>query len=141
MALSTDQLTELLSEPHVTVIAIPREGRAPLATPVWYDRNADGELWIVVERDSAKARLLAVGAQASLCIERERPTVRYATAEATVARIEAAQSSDEATLAHRYLPTEAADGYLAQVNSMDRDLVTIAFTVDRWIGLDMGSFS
>lgn len=139
MALSTEHLTELLSEPHVAVVAIPREGRAPLATPVWYDRNDDA-LWIVVERESVKARLLAVGSSASLCIERTTPSVRYATAEASVVRVEDAGSDDEATLARRYLPGPAADAYIAQVGAMGRNLVKVTFAVDRWIGLDMGSF-
>src|SRR5262245_56790498 len=67
-----------LRDRRVGVLAIPRNGRAPLATPVWYD--FDGERFrIQVEASSAKAKLLgrSTTLPVTLTIQSEAPPYRY----------------------------------------------------------------
>ena len=74
------RLDAFLRHRRVGVLAMPREGRAPLATPIWYDW--DGRVVrMQVETTSTKARLLARAGGSlpvSLTVQSELPPYRYA---------------------------------------------------------------
>ena len=54
-------LDRFLRQRRVAVLAIPRPGRSPLTTPVWFDWDGT-RFRVQVERGSAKAKALAGGA-------------------------------------------------------------------------------
>ncbi len=55
MTMSPEERSAFLAEDgHVGVIAIEREGRAPLSVPLWYRYVPRGEVWAWIQRGSAK---------------------------------------------------------------------------------------
>ena len=73
-----------LSGVHVGILAVERDGRAPLAVPIWYDYEPGGELLIWIRRDTAKDTAIRKAGRLSLVVQDENPPYRYVTAEGPV---------------------------------------------------------
>lgn len=100
---------------RVAVIAIPRAGRSPLATPVWYDFDG-ARFRIQVEATSAKARAFA-GAESlpvSLTVQSEVPPYRYAVVHGRATLRPNDQPGLRRTLARRYFGRLVGDMYVAE---------------------------
>jgi nitroimidazol reductase NimA-like FMN-containing flavoprotein (pyridoxamine 5'-phosphate oxidase superfamily) len=107
-------LDRFFRQRRVAVLAIPRPGRSPLATPVWFDWDG-ARFRVQVEAGSAKARALAGGAPVpvALTVQSEVPPYRYAV----VHGVATLRPNDEAglrrRLARRYFGRWAGDLYVA----------------------------
>ena len=55
--MTTEQREEFLADLHVGILSIQRDGKGPLALPIWY-RYDEGQVVIHMGRDSVKAKLL-----------------------------------------------------------------------------------
>jgi len=133
-------LDRFLRDRRVAVLAIPRDGKAPLTTPIWYDW--DGMVFrLQVDDTSAKAKRIAkLGtASVSLTIQSEVPPYRYAVVygQATLGPSEDPQLRTR--VARRYFGRVAGDQYVAQETSAGRGesgLRVITITVDRVVSHD-----
>src|SRR6202011_5356399 len=54
---------------HVGVVAVARDGEAPLAAPVWYSYEPGGDVVFVFESASEKIKLFEAEGQATLCVQ------------------------------------------------------------------------
>lgn len=100
---------------RVAVLAIPRVGKAPLTTPVWYD--FDGHRFrIQVEAGSAKAKVLsrAEETEVSLTVQSEVPPYRYAVVYGPARMKPCDDPGLRKKLAHRYFGKIAGDMYVQQ---------------------------
>ena len=93
LAMTKDERESFLAGLHVGVISIPEPGRGPLTTPIWYDYQPGGEVWVITDRDSRKGKLLEVGKRISLCAQTEAPPYQYVSVEGPIVAIEAAGGS------------------------------------------------
>ena len=71
LKMTREEREAFLAGLHVGIISIAEAGRGPLAVPIWYGYAPGGDLWIVTEGDSRKAKLLSTRS-ASACAFRPR---------------------------------------------------------------------
>lgn len=126
-----------LSGVHVGVLAVERDGRAPLAVPVWYDYEPGGEILIWIQRDTAKDRAIRKAGRFSFSVQSEALPYRYVTAEGPVTSMDSAPTRAEALrITRRYLPEARAvayvDGSLGEISLMVR------MRPERWLSNDQG---
>ena len=134
--MTTSQREAFLEDLHVGVISIARTGAPPLAAPVWYTYEPDGDVVFVFESDSEKVRRLEVAGEASLCVQNESMPYMYVTVEGPVV-LGATDDDVERLLAHRYLGEEIGDMYLETTASTVSRVVRL--TPARWRTVDYTS--
>ena len=118
---------------HVGVLAVERDGEAPMAAPVWYRYAPGGDVELVTSSESVKAALLGVAGRASLCVQDERPPYRYVTVSGPVT-LSPAAAADIVDLAVRYLGEAQGPAYAATLDGIDDTLVRL--TPERWFTSD-----
>ena len=104
-----------LRDRRVAVLAIPRAGRSPLATPVWYDYDGT-QFCVQVEGTSAKARAFA-GSEAlpvALTIQSEAPPYRYAVVHGRATLGPNVSAGLRRRLARRYFGRIGGDLYVGE---------------------------
>ena len=67
LTMSSSERELFLSALHVGIISIPRATKGPLTVPIWYDYQPGGEVWVITDTDSIKAKLLTKASRISLC--------------------------------------------------------------------------
>jgi PPOX class probable F420-dependent enzyme len=107
-------LDRFLRQRRVAVLAIPRPGRSPLATPVWFDWDGT-RLRVQVERASAKARALASDGPVAvaLTVQSEVPPYRYAVIHGRARLRPNDEPGLRRRLARRYFGRWVGDLYVA----------------------------
>ena len=137
-ALSQQEKETFLSELHVGVLAIAREGRGPLTAPIWYCYAPGESLWIMIGRDSRKAKLLRVGTRVSLCAQQETSPYAYVTVEGPVERVEEGTLEDLQELATRYLGEEGGKAYAEQMTDQTPagSGLTVTIRPATWLAVD-----
>jgi nitroimidazol reductase NimA-like FMN-containing flavoprotein (pyridoxamine 5'-phosphate oxidase superfamily) len=106
----TEQVAAFLARPWVTVLAVAASGRGPLAVPVWYALNADGQPWFVTSKASPKARLIETAGRITLTMQREALPYAYVSLEGA-ATLATARFADLQEVARRYLGKTEGDAY------------------------------
>lgn len=133
--MSESERETFLADLHVGVLAIPRASGAPLTAPIWYDYQPGGEIWVLIGRDSLKAKLLSEGKGVTLVAQQEALPYAYVSVEGTVSEIRAAdKSSDTLSIATRYLGTEMGASY-AEANA-DNESLRVSIRPERWFTVD-----
>lgn len=123
-----------LSDVRVGILAIERDGKGPLALPVWHQYE-QGEIVIMMGDDSAKARLLRRAGRATFTVQDERPPYRYVSVEGPVTLT--SESHDVTDLAIRYLGPDLGRQYAAANPPSDATAV-VRLTPERWLTCDYG---
>jgi PPOX class probable F420-dependent enzyme len=133
LVMSEAERRAFLREPRVGIIAISRDGRGPLAVPVWF-RYADGEIRVWMERDSAKHRALRRAGRFTLVVQSERMPYKYVSVEGPVID-DLPPSRDEAeAIAGRYLAPADAAGYVR--SALGETSVLVRMRPERWLSND-----
>ena len=140
MSMDARTLDRFLRARRVAVLAIPRDTRPPLVTPIWYDYDG-ARFRIQVEATSAKAKLLARSAATavSLVVQSEVPPYRYAIAYGSARVHPAGDAVLRRAVARRYFGRLAGDAYVAQEDAAGRyaaDLRIIEVTPERFVTHD-----
>lgn len=128
-----------LAEPHIAALSVSAgPDRGPLTLPIWYQYRPGGEVWVLTEARSRKARLIEVAGRFSLMVERRVPTNRYVSVEGPVSRT--VPGTDELLLeiTERYLPPERVAGYLEFAHRELGEQVAIYLRPERWLTADLG---
>lgn len=140
MALSKDEREQFLAEPHIAALSVSAGvGRGPLTVPIWYQYAPGGEPWVMTGAGSRKVKLIEAAGCFSLMVERTEPTLRYVAVDGAVSRIEPGTEELHAELAHRYLPPERAERFLAYAAAELGEQVVIYLRPQHWISADMGA--
>ncbi len=128
---------EFLAGAHVGAVAVDRPGRAPLATPVWYDYAPGGDVLIWTDRGTVKERLFREAGRFSLCAQDEKPPYRYVTAEGSVVEIDRAPTEEEALrITGRYLPADEAARWVE--DNLGADALLVRMRPEKWLSADYG---
>jgi nitroimidazol reductase NimA-like FMN-containing flavoprotein (pyridoxamine 5'-phosphate oxidase superfamily) len=139
LAMTKDEREGFLAGLHVGVISIPESGRGPLTTPIWYDYQPGGEVWVITDRDSRKGKLLKVGTRISLVAQTETLPYQYVSVEGPVVAVEPASSDEHARpMAERYLGKELGAQYVAATGAEReaRGSVVVRMRPERWLTVD-----
>lgn len=108
-------LDAFLRNRRIAVLAIPRPGRSPLTTPVWYDYTG-AHFSVQVEATSAKAKAFAGAADlpVSLTVQSEVPPYRYAVVHGRATLRGATEPGLRRRLARRYFGRLGGDLYVSE---------------------------
>jgi PPOX class probable F420-dependent enzyme len=134
VTMSQEEREAFLAGVHVGVLTVvAREGRGPLAIPVWYGYSPGGVVSVTTGATSRKARAIAAAGRFSLCAQDEAPPYKYVTVEGP-AVIGPAELADRAAIARRYLGADGGDAFIAANPSADA--VVIRMTPEHWQAAD-----
>ncbi len=135
--MTVEERETFLAELHVGIISIADGRRGPLTLPIWYDYEPGGELRIITDEKSKKAKLLDQSGRFSLCAQTEAAPYKYVSVEGAITSTRPADfEGDLRPMAHRYLGTELGNAY-AEANTVQGQVV-ISMRPDRWRTTDYG---
>jgi PPOX class probable F420-dependent enzyme len=132
--MTTDEREAFLADLHVGVLSIQRDGKGPLAVPIWYQYE-DGDVIISMSGDSVKATLLRRHGRASLTVQNETPPYQYVMVEGPVTLTP--HDRGILSMATRYLGDEAGRAY-AEQNPRTETSVIARLRPERWLTTDYG---
>ncbi len=135
--MSKSEREQFLSQPHVGVISIEAEGRAPVTVPIWYSYEPGGHLKVLTGVNSKKTKLLQAAGRFSLCVQRERLPYQYVSVEGPILESRPAElERDTRPMAHRYLGPAMGDDY---VEGGDGESLCFVMEPKRWSSVDYGA--
>ena len=118
IAMTREEREAFLADVHVGVIGIARRDRGPVTVPIWYGYEPGGDLWILIESGSWKARLLERAGRFSLCVQSESPPYKFVSVEGPIVSSEPSViERDETTMALRYLGKEMSSVYIETIKN------------------------
>jgi PPOX class probable F420-dependent enzyme len=136
LAMSKSEREAFLAATHVAVISIARNGRGPLAVPVWYRYEPGGPIKFVTGGKSQKADLIRRAGRLSLCVQTETPPYQYVSVEGPATIGEPDFEPDVRQVAIRYLGKEMGEAYLKMTAEEHVGAVLVTLTPERWLSVD-----
>ena len=137
--LSAHDREQFLAEPHIAALSVSDgPGRGPLTVPIWYQYQPGGEVWILTEATSRKARLIEAAGRFTLMVDRVTPTTRYVSVEGPVTRTIPGTDELRREIAERYLRPEQAEAYLKLAEAEFDAEIAIYLRPERWLSSDLG---
>jgi PPOX class probable F420-dependent enzyme len=115
MPLSTSELDQFLSEPHIAIVATAGPTGKPHAMPIWYFWR-DGKVLFHTGGDSKKMRNLRSNPEVSVVIDTKTAPYKVAVVEGTAAELPGDPALAREIAIH-YLGQQQGEAYLA--NSHD----------------------
>lgn len=118
LRMSPEERDAFLSEVRVATVAVPADGRAPIATPVWYRYEPGGCLHFICEPSGEKGSRMQVGTAIAVSVQDFSTNLAegYVTVEGVVEEIDVAGGRDElARLAERYYGPEGGPLYMSAI--------------------------
>ena len=146
MAMTKDQREAFLAAPRVAVLNVPREGRGPLSSPVWYDFDpgiTEAPVWFLTQTTSIKGKLLKEGLRVSLTVQTETIPYAYVSIEGPVVSIEPYDfDADLLPMAVRYRGEEGGRAYVERAKAAPRErpasetCIKVSMRPEEWLSLD-----
>jgi nitroimidazol reductase NimA-like FMN-containing flavoprotein (pyridoxamine 5'-phosphate oxidase superfamily) len=139
MALSVEEREEFLAQAHIGALSVvERPDRAPLTIPIWYQYIPGGELWVLTQPGSRKARAIDAAGRFSLMVQRSEPTTRYVSVEGPVTRTLPGSPERSLEMAERYLSPEKAAGFVEYERTQLGEQVVVFLRPEHWLSADLG---
>jgi nitroimidazol reductase NimA-like FMN-containing flavoprotein (pyridoxamine 5'-phosphate oxidase superfamily) len=133
--MTAEERMAFLAGEHVGVLAIERDGRAPLAVPVWYDYEPGGDILIWIERDTVKDKLIKAAGRFSFAVHDDTQPYKYVTAEGpVVANGERPTKEQALRIVRRYAPEEEAVRYVS--SALGERSVLVRMRPEKWLSND-----
>lgn len=133
--MTSDAREKFLAEPRVGTYVVARDGRAPLAVPIWYDYSPGGDLRVWMDRGTLKERLLRKAGRFSLSVQDEHRPYRYVTVEGPASWNEAPSSADVTPIAARYLDDAEVAVYVQ--HALSPTSVLVHLQPEHWLSSDL----
>ncbi len=116
--MTPEEVDQYLQLPHVAVLSASREGRGPIASPIWYD-YVDGDVRIVTARDSVHGRAIQRTGWATLTVRSEEygddhTVERYANVEGPISFADEDITPVVTAMRRRYYTGTRADEWIAR---------------------------
>ena len=122
--MSSSERERFLSALHVGIISIPRATKGPLTVPIWYDYQPGGEVWVITDADSIKAKLLTKASRIQYVSVEGPFTTRPSTQEELLA------------MAVRYLGEEQGQAYAENSAGGGEGSIVVAIAPETWFSVD-----
>jgi len=136
LVMTAEERETYLSGVHVGVLAVEREGRAPLAVPIWYDYQG-GEILLWMERDTVKDRSIRKAGRFSLVAQSESVPYKYVTVEGPVIASDLPPTREQAlAITRRYLPEPDAVAYVD--GALGEKALLVRMRPEKWLSNDQG---
>ena len=135
--MTVEEREAFLADLHVGILSIAREGKGPLALPIWY-LVEDGDVIIGMSGTSLKAKLLRKAGRATMTVQTEAPPYQYVMVEGPVAVL--SEQRDDFEMASRYLGPELGRWY-ADNNASTEGSVLVRLTPEQWLTGDFSKMS
>lgn len=133
--MTVEEREAFLAGTHVGVLSIAREGKGPIALPIWYAFR-DGEVLMTMSGSSVKAELLRKRGRATLTAQQETVPYQYVMVEGPVTL--AHEDFDTAEMAVRYLGPEMGRWYVENTPRTP-DSVVVHLRPEQWLTVDYGN--
>lgn len=137
MSLEPEVAQSFLAEPHVAVLAVEHDGHAPVAVPVWYGYEPGGDVLVITETDSFKARLLRAAGRGTVVVDTVEPRVRWVAASCELVGERPVTDDERRRMAARYLPADQVEGYLEFAAGQIGAESVLVLRPTRWRGDDL----
>ena len=135
LTMSSSERERFLSALHVGIISIPRATKGPLTVPIWYDYQPGGELWVITDADSIKAKLLTKASRISLCAQTETAPYQYVSVEGPFTTRPSTQE-ELLAMAVRYLGEEQGQAYAENSAGGGEGSIAVAIAPETWFSVD-----
>ena len=123
--LTEKQREAFLAGVHVGVMSLPRKKLTPLTLPVCYGYEPGGEVIVIIEADSFKAKLVERAGRFSLCVQDETPPWVYVSVEGPVTGIDPGDiKRDMGPMFRRYLGDRRGKKYVDLLLSSPGEVYT-----------------
>lgn len=133
--MSSNERELFLSALHVGIISIPRATKGPLTVPIWYDYEPGGEVWVITDTDSIKAKLLTKASRISLCAQTETEPYQYVSVEGPFTTRPSTQE-ELLAMAVRYLGEEQGQAYAENSAGGGEGSIVVAIAPETWFSVD-----
>ena len=133
--MSSNERELCLSALHVGIISIPRATKGPLTVPIWYDYQPGGEVWVITDTDSIKAKLLTKASRISLCAQTETEPYQYVSVEGPFTTRPSTQE-ELLAMAVRYLGEEQGQAYAENSAGGGEGSIVVAIAPETWFSVD-----
>jgi hypothetical protein len=135
LTMSSSERELFLSALHVGIISIPRATKGPLTVPIWYDYQPGGEVWVITDTDSIKAKLLTKASRISLCAQTETEPYQYVSVEGPFTTRPSTQE-ELLAMAVRYLGEEQGQAYAENSAGDGEGSIVVAIAPETWFSVD-----
>ena len=135
LTMSSSERERFLSALHVGIISIPRATKGPLTVPIWYDYQPRGEVWVITDADSIKAKLLTKASRISLCAQTETAPYQYVSVEGPFTTRPSTQE-ELLAMAVRYLGEEQGQAYAENSAGGGEGSIVVAIAPETWFSVD-----
>ena len=135
LTMSSNERELFLSALHVGIISIPRATKGPLTVPIWYDYQPGGEVWVITDTDSIKAKLLTKASRISLCAQTETEPYQYVSVEGPFTTRPSTQE-ELLAMAVRYLGEEQGQAYAENSAGGGEGSIVVAIAPETWFSVD-----
>ncbi|HIE85606.1 MAG TPA: pyridoxamine 5'-phosphate oxidase [Pseudomonadales bacterium] len=135
LTMSSSERELFLSALHVGIISIPRATKGPLTVPIWYDYQPGGEVWVITDTDSIKAKLLTKASRISLCAQTETAPYQYVSVEGPFTTRPSTQE-ELLAMAVRYLGEEQGQAYAENSAGSGEGSIVVAIAPETWFSVD-----
>ena len=135
LTMSSNERELFLSALHVGIISIPRATKGPLTVPIWYDYEPGGEVWVITDTDSIKAKLLTKASRISLCAQTETAPYQYVSVEGPFTTRPSTQE-ELLAMAVRYLGEEQGQAYAENSAGGGEGSIVVAIAPQTWFSVD-----
>ena len=135
LTMSSNERELFLSALHVGIISIPRATKGPLTVPIWYDYEPGGEVWVITDTDSIKAKLLTKASRISLCAQTETAPYQYVSVEGPFTTRPSTQE-ELLAMAVRYLGEERGQAYAENSAGGGEGSIVVAIAPETWFSVD-----
>lgn len=131
LEMTRDEREEFLADLHVGILSVSDGDSGPLSLPIWYAYEPGGEIRIITDETSRKARLLSAAGRFSLCTQTEDAPYKYVSVEGPITGTRPADfETDLRPMAQRYLGTDLGNAY-AEANTVVGQIV-VTMRPQRW---------
>ncbi|GAA3807152.1 pyridoxamine 5'-phosphate oxidase family protein [Amycolatopsis tucumanensis] len=133
--MTASEREDFLAGVHIGVLAVERDGRAPLAVPIWYDYRPGGDVLLWMERGTVKEKLARKAGRLSLTVQNENWPYKYVTIEGPVVANDDPPTREEAlAITARYLPEPDARAYVD--DALGEKSLLVRVRPEKWLSND-----
>jgi nitroimidazol reductase NimA-like FMN-containing flavoprotein (pyridoxamine 5'-phosphate oxidase superfamily) len=136
LSMGVSERESFLQEPHLAVLAVEREGRAPLAVPIWYAYDPGGLVTVHTARGQLKTQALEASGRYTLCVQVDTPPYRYVSVDGPIVAIEPIGEEERVAMVRRYFDVDMADEYLRRTDANAANDVAVRMRPQAWRTVD-----